>query len=275
MAEESERKRDPLTLPGPWNAVAAGYDEETFAQLPGLTERALATLGAAPGATVLDVATGPGTLALRLARTVARVIAVDFAASMIERLKAHLVAEGLTNVEARVMDGHALELPDGSVDAAASMFGIFLFDDRPKALAELFRVVRPGGRVLVTSWLPPERNTLLGAALQALRDAIPELPRPAGPLPTQLPDACAAELGAAGFSAVRTELVELPARQPSVDAYFRSFERAGAPVGLLRKKLGEVGFDAARGRALASLRTRYGEGPLDLTGAAIFTSGVR
>jgi SAM-dependent methyltransferase len=274
MPDPSERPRDPLTLPGPWNAVAQGYDEEFFDQLPELTDRAIATLGASPDATVLDVATGPGTLAVKLAPKVARVIAVDFAEAMIERLKAHVVALGITNVEPHVMDGHALELPDGSVDAAASMFGIFLFDDRARALSELRRVVRPGGRVLVTSWLPPDRNTMIGAGMQALRDAIPELPKPAGPLPTQQPGVCAKELEAAGFSGVRAEIVEFPVLHESADSYFRSLEKAGAPLSLLKKKLGEVGFDAARGRALASLRARFTE-ELDLRCAAIFTSGVR
>lgn len=271
---ETERPRDPLTLPGPWNAVAEGYDEELFGQLPELTERAIVALGAPPEATVLDVATGPGTLAVKLASRVKRVIAIDFADAMIERLRAHLSALAISNVEPRVMDGHALELEDASVDAAASMFGVFLFDDRRLALAELHRVVRPGGRVLVTSWLPPDRNTMIGAGMQALREAIPELPKPSGPLPTQRPEACAEELTAAGFSSVRADIVEFPVLHESADTYFHSFERSAAPLALLRKKLGEVGFEAARGRAVASLRNRFPE-ELDLRCAAIFTSGTR
>lgn len=274
MSQPSERPRDPLTLPEPWNAVAEAYDEEFFGRLPLITERVVKALGAPPGATVLDVATGPGTLAVKLAETAARVIAVDFAEAMIERLRAHLTALSLTNVEARVMDGQALELADASVDAAASMFGVFMFADRPRGLSELHRVVRPGGRVVVTSWLPPDRNTMLGAGLQALREAMPELPKPQGPLPTQRPEVCAEELTQAGFSSVRADIVEFPVLYESADAYFSSFDRAGAPMAMLRKKLGEIGFEAAKGRALASLRSRFPE-ELDLRCAAILTSGVR
>jgi hypothetical protein len=111
--------------------------------------------------------------------------------------------------------------------------------------------------------------------MQALREAIPELPKPSGPLPTQTVEVCAAELAAAGFSAVKTEVVESTVTYPSVDDYFLSFERGGAPMALLRNKLGEIGYEAAKGRALASLRTRFGAGPLELRCAAIFTSGVR
>jgi ubiquinone/menaquinone biosynthesis C-methylase UbiE len=115
--------RDPLTEPDPWNVIAAGYDEEFITKLPGLVESAVSCLGAPEGSTVLDLATGPGTFALRAASRFAKIVAVDFAEQMIARLEAHLAAQGIRNVEALVMDGHALKLPDASFDAVASMFG--------------------------------------------------------------------------------------------------------------------------------------------------------
>jgi len=275
MPDVAAPPQDPMTLPGPWNAVAAGYDEEFFAQLPVLVDDAIMTLSVPPSARVLDVATGPGTVAVRLAARVASVAAVDFAESMVERLRAHLAHDGVSNVEALVMDGQALTFADETFDAAVSMFGVFLFADRPRALAELRRVVRPGGRVLITSWMPPDENTLIGAGMSALRAALPELPRPAGPLPTQQPRVCEAELKAAGFRDVEARVVRLPVQYASVGAYFRTFERASAPFVLLRKKLGDAAFAAATERCLAALRGRYGEGPLELECAAIFTCGVR
>jgi SAM-dependent methyltransferase len=265
---------DPLTVPGPWNRVAAGYDQEFFGQLPGFVTEAISTLSLTPGASVLDVATGPGTAAVRLAKHAGRVVAIDFAEAMIERLRGHLTHEGLTNVEPRVMDGQALELPDASFDAALSMFGIFLFADRPRALAELHRVVRPGGRVLSTSWATFEHNTLLGVGVEAMRAALPDLPRPAGPLPTQNPDVCASELTAAGFREVSARIVRAPVRYASSAAYWSAFERASAQIGLLKNKLGDA-FPAAAERIQAELRARLGDAPFELQAAAIFASGVR
>jgi ubiquinone/menaquinone biosynthesis C-methylase UbiE len=266
---------DPMTLPGPWNDVAEGYDKEWFAALPELLDDAIRALAVAPSARVLDVATGPGTLAVRLAGRVTSVVAIDFAEAMIARLKAHLVHEGIDNVEALVMDGQALSFEDESFDAAASLFGVFMFADRPRALRELFRVLRPGGRVLVTSWMPPDVNTMIGAGMTALRAALPDLPRPAGPLPTQQPSVCAAELAAAGFREVEARVVRLPASHTSVDSFWQAMERASAPLVALRKRLGEAAFSAARERALSHLRERYGAGVVELECAAIFTSGVR
>src|SRR5262249_5572758 len=161
---------------------------------PELTERAIGIVSPEPSMTVLDVGAGPGTFAVRVAPHVARVVAIDFADKMTAQLSARLDPDGIANVQALAMDGQLLAVGDASFDAVVSMFGWFMFPDRARGLAEFRRVIRKGGRVLVTSWAPPDRNLLHGAALAALREALPDLPRPAGPLPTQIPDVCAEEV---------------------------------------------------------------------------------
>lgn len=265
--------KDPLTEPGPWNAVAAGYDEEFFAQLPELTEAAIELLAPDREDTVLDVATGPGTLAVRLAPRVHRVVAIDFAEGMIERLRGHVMRAHLHNLEVRLMNGEELLFANASFDSAISMFGLFLFDDRKRALEELYRVVVPGGRVLISSWATPDQNRLLGVGLEAIRAALPDLPRPQGPLPTQDPQKCEAELDAAGFERARTQLFKSSVKYASVDEYWRSFERSAAPIAVLKKKLGEAEFAELVPRILAELRARLGDAAFALDCAAIFTLG--
>jgi ubiquinone/menaquinone biosynthesis C-methylase UbiE len=87
------------------------------------------------------MATGTGALALAAARTGAQVLATDFSPGMV----ACVAAAGLPNVEARVMDGQALDLPDARFDAAFSIFGVIMFPDWRKGLAEMRRVTKPGG----------------------------------------------------------------------------------------------------------------------------------
>jgi SAM-dependent methyltransferase len=243
--------------------------------LPGLVEGAVLHLGVPPESTVLDLATGPGTFAVRAASQFAKIVAVDFAEQMIERLQAHLERQGIRNTEARVMDGHALTLPDASFDAVVSMFGWFMFSDRARALAEIHRVLRPDGRMLVTSWMPPDRNSVLGVGIEALRHALPDAPRPPGPLPTQIPETCAAEVRAAGFRDVRTDLVRAPAEYDSVDAYWGAMERAGAPFVVLRKKLGDDKYGETMRKARDYLVTRLGSGKVTLQAEAIYTSATR
>jgi ubiquinone/menaquinone biosynthesis C-methylase UbiE len=267
--------KDPLTEPGPWNAVAAAYDEVCFGQFAELADAAIELLAPESGDRVLDVAAGPGTLAVRLAPRVGHVMAIDFAEVMIERLRGHIMRSRLPNLEARLMNGQELAFEDNSFDAAVSLFGVFLFDDRARGLAEMFRVVVPGGRVVFSSWATPEQNSLIGVGMAALREALPELPRPSQPLPTQVPEQCAAELEELGFEQVATQLFQKSVRFASVDEYWREFERASAPLHVLKEKLGSDAYAAAMARARTALLTTCGDGAFELQCCAILTFGER
>lgn len=264
---------DPITQPEVWNTVALPYDTHLFGTMSVLTEAVVAKVGAAKR--VLEVAAGSGNLTFPLARAVEKVVATDFAEQMIARLDARLADQKVTNVETRVMDGHALAFEDASFDAAASMYGVFLFADRARALKEMVRVVRPGGAIVSTSWSTFEKNEVIGVGMTAIRAALPDLPRPSGPLPTQQPDVCAAELRDAGARDVTATVLDTSHRFASVDAYWAMFTTASAPFVVLRKKLGDAAFDAALARARAVLVERFGTGAFDLGAQAILTAGVR
>jgi ubiquinone/menaquinone biosynthesis C-methylase UbiE len=265
--------KDPLNEPEPWNAVAPGYDEVVFGQLPGLIEAAIELLRPEREDTILDVATGPGTLAVRLAPRVRRVVAIDFAPVMIERLRARTMRSHLANLEARVMDGQELDFEDESFDAVASLFGVSLFEDRKRGLSEMARVVISGGRGLFSSWATPDVNTILGAGMDALRAAVPDLPRPRSPLPTEQPEVCRAELEAAGFEGVETQLFQQSVRLTSVEDYWRDFERTAPELVVLRRQLGEQRYTEVADTARNELRQRYGDGSFTLDCCAILTYG--
>lgn len=101
---------------------------------------------------LIDVATGPGALALAAEAKGAEVTAIDFSAAMIDQLRSR--AQG-RRIDAIQMDGQALDLPDGSFDRACSVFGIPLFPDWRAGLAEMARVLRPGGRAVVATASTP------------------------------------------------------------------------------------------------------------------------
>src|SRR6185295_10694846 len=82
-------------------------------------------------------------------------------------------AEGLSSAEGRVMDCHALDIPDNSFDVTGSQFGVMLVPDQPRALREMVRVTKPRGRVLVTAYRSPVELEFLGffiGALSAVED---------------------------------------------------------------------------------------------------------
>ena len=98
--------------------------------------------------------------------------------------------EGLA-IATRVMDGHALDLDDDSFDMAGSQFGVMLFPDMPKGIREMARVVKPGGRVLMTVYGDPQKIEFFGFFVSAIRSVRPDFtgpPMDPPPLPFQLQD---------------------------------------------------------------------------------------
>jgi SAM-dependent methyltransferase len=105
------------------------------------------------GERVLDVATGSGNTALAAARRFTTVTGVDYVPALIERAKQRAQAEGLP-AEFLVGDAEDLPVPDGSFDVVLSTFGVMFAPNQPKAAAEMLRVLRPGGRIGLSNWVP-------------------------------------------------------------------------------------------------------------------------
>lgn len=131
---------------------------ERFAALQGARAAELATrlegllTGLRGDERALDVGAGTGALAFALAPRVARVIALDADPAMVEQLRAGAPA----NVEALVGDGEALPFADGEFDLAGSLRTLHHTASPERLVAELVRVVRPGGTILVADQLAPD-----------------------------------------------------------------------------------------------------------------------
>lgn len=136
----------PIQTSAYWEETASGYvaNAEPFTAL--FCEDAVQLAEIEPGMTLLDIATGPGALALAAARSGARVIAIDFSQGMIDRLSSR--SSGAA-IDVRLMDGQALDLPSGAFDRVCSVFGIPLFPNWRAGLSEMVRVLKPGGRAVL------------------------------------------------------------------------------------------------------------------------------
>lgn len=130
----------------------------------------------ADGAAVLDVACGTGEPGLTLARRVPtiRLLGVDSAPGMIDVARGKVAAEALSNARFEVMSTDALALPDESVDAVISRFGLLLFGDVAASAREIARVLRPGGHFSLAVWDDMAKNTLVHTLNVVLRPYLPE-----------------------------------------------------------------------------------------------------
>ena len=148
------------------------------------------------GADVLDVATGNGAVLLPAAKAVGphgHVTGIDLSEAMVQEAAEEISRRGLDNVRVCRMDAAHLQLRDGSFDCVLCGFALFLFPEVERALSEMRRVLRPRGRIAVTTWdrsfdeqwkwfdelveahLPPEAETK--QALESQSPPSPELDR--------------------------------------------------------------------------------------------------
>ena len=197
-----------------WDAIAPAYDRTNTPTQMWLGAEGLRRVSLEAGMRFLDVAAGSGALSIPAARLGARVLAVDQSPVMLELLRHRARAEDL-DIETRVMDGHALELADDGFDLAGSQFGVMLFPDMPQGIREMTRVVKRGGRVLISAYGDPHRIDFFDFLLRAIRTVRPEFsgpPMDPVPLPFQLqhPEKLRAVMTGAGLSNVTVDTIEEP-----------------------------------------------------------------
>jgi demethylmenaquinone methyltransferase / 2-methoxy-6-polyprenyl-1,4-benzoquinol methylase len=199
-----------------FDRIARVYDLMNSLMTAGLhhrwRERAADLAGVGPGGRALDVASGTGDLAIELARRVGptgTVVGSDFSEAMLER--ARQKSSAVTWESANALE---LPYPDGGFDAATVGFGARNFSDLDRGLAELARVVRPGGRVVILEITTPQRPPLSTFFSVWFDRIVPALGRVAGDpdayayLPSSVkrfpdPQALAARMAGAGLTDVR------------------------------------------------------------------------
>jgi len=197
-----------------WDAIAADYDRFVAPAEMELATTALRLAGLRAGQSFLDVAAGTGGLSLPAARLGANVVATDWSSRMIERFEARVREQGLTNAEGRVMDCHRLDFGDDTFDLVGSQFGVMLVPDQQRALHEMVRVTKPGGRVLLIAYGSPAEFEALHVFIAGLQAVVPDfegLPDDPPPLEFQVSDP----------DVLRSRLIEAGLHDVSVDTAHR------------------------------------------------------
>ncbi len=136
-----------------YNAAADTFDAAPLSFWNRYGQRTIDRLELKPGDCVLDVCCGSGASAIPAAIAVGStgaVLGVDVSEGLLGLAREK--AQHLNNIEFRNHDCMALGLPDGSFDAIVCVFGIFFLPDMEAALRELWRMLKPGGKLAITSW---------------------------------------------------------------------------------------------------------------------------
>jgi ubiquinone/menaquinone biosynthesis C-methylase UbiE len=173
MLDEAQRRAKAT-----YNAAADGYDHPANSFWERFGRRTIDRLDLQAGMRVLDVCCGSGASAIVAAEKVGAeglVIGIDLAESMLERgrEKAHRLE--LRNVEFRVGDMLDLPLPVSHFDAVICVFGVFFVPDMQAAIRALWRMVRPTGKLAITTWGPRWFEPGSSAFWNSIREVRPDL----------------------------------------------------------------------------------------------------
>lgn len=165
-------EKDPDEVAGMFDGVARHYDRTNTVLSAGnaILWRMAMVRAVAPvaGERILDVAAGTGTSSVALARSGARVVAVDFSAGMIEEGRRRH-----KNIEFIQADAEKLPFGDNEFDAVAISFGLRNIADPKAALSEMYRVLKPGGRLVVCEFSKPPVAILRAGYWTYLRHVMP------------------------------------------------------------------------------------------------------
>jgi ubiquinone/menaquinone biosynthesis C-methylase UbiE len=161
-----------------YDAASDHFDDAPLSFWDRIGKRTVERLALRPNSHVLDVGCGTGASALPAARVVGSngfIIGIDLSARLLDRARDKAKMLGLSNIEFRCADMTSLGYPDGRFDAVVSVFSIFFVPDMEGLVRELWRMVRPGGKLAVTTWGPRIFEPAYSHWLAAIKRERPDL----------------------------------------------------------------------------------------------------
>jgi ubiquinone/menaquinone biosynthesis C-methylase UbiE len=217
MTEQQSGQQWSTSFAGASLAAMRAYDQILARLFTPWVDELIDRLAPQPGATALDIATGPGTVAHVLARHLGRtgrIIATDHSPAMLEIARGKPVDSAAATIDWLDAPAAPIPLPDASVDLITCQQGLQFFPDKSAALVEMRRLLRPGGRAGIAVWTRVE-DQIFGYLRDAIRTTVsPEVAsRYLGPF-LLAGEAAANHARAAGFEHVALERVRRPAVLP-------------------------------------------------------------
>ena len=236
-----------------WDLAADAYEPSWQASLADAQLALLTLASPVPGEHVLDVACGTGLVTFEAARAVCpggHVLGVDLSGRMVDVARQRAVDQDLPNCRFARMDAEALAFSDASYDVALCALGLMYVPDPDRALLEMRRVLRPGGRIALAVW--GERSRCGWSGLFPIVDA--EVASEVCPLFFRLgqQDALARACAAAGFESIVQRRIEVTITHIDADAACDA-AFAGGPVALAWSRFSEAVRSRVRTRYLESI----------------------
>jgi SAM-dependent methyltransferase len=246
-----------------WDRFSVGWakwDGLVLAMLAPVGDEMIRSLALRDDGEHLEIAAGTGEPGLSIAArlTKGRVVITDLSSAMLAVAGANASARGLANVELRECGADELPFPDAAFDTVSCRFGFMFFPDIPGAVAELVRVLRPGGRIAAAVWAEPPGNPWATIPMAAIGSEI-ELPAPLPDAPglfrCAARDAIATVFRAAGMHDVSETDVHATLDPPRASDYWDYITEVTAPVVAGLDRADDSARERIRAATLAQINT--------------------
>ena len=165
-----------------FDLIATKYDNPSLRFFPLCADKIIEHIKIMPNQKVLDIATGTGMVAMAAAHCLdnnCRIQAIDLSKNMIKQAQSNFKHAGLDNVDFHVMDAENLSFKNNYFDIITCSYGLFFMPDMSTALKSWFRVLKPGGKIIFTSFAPSAFQPLSDIFINNLTefDVSPPTPR--------------------------------------------------------------------------------------------------
>jgi ubiquinone/menaquinone biosynthesis C-methylase UbiE len=269
-----------------WTSVVPGWkkhDESLRKNTHVATARMLDLARLKVGDTVLDIACGTGEPAIPAAQRVGpsgKVVATDWVADMVAFARKKAEAQGINNIEFHIMDGEALDVAPGSVDAVTIRWGLMFMPEPHACIARAYQALKPNGRIVIANWAGPDKTPWASVALGAIKkhvDLPPPQPGATGLYSFADPARNRALLENAGFQSVSVEELNVPVIDVDNGAeYFTWMKEMAGPIASLFASLAaEVQTKVDRDAAVDAQARSETSGRIRLSGVTWIATGVK
>ena len=269
-----------------WGTVAPGWQrnrEKMTTPTSVITEKMLSLAGISTGQRVLDLACAVGDPAFAIAGLVGSggyVLGLDLSPEMVEAARELSQREGASNVEFRTIESELdLGVPGESFDVATCRLGLMFMPDPVAALRELRVALKPGGRVMASTWGAPERNPNFSLPMEIIArhaDLPPRDPNAPGLFALPTPERLEGLLAEAGFVDVEAFAFETPVvKAKDAESYWYGVSTVAGPLVSLLATLSEEQRRAIREDVVETIGKKFPEGPVEVSGEAVVAVGMK